>query len=186
MPGMPLLVVVMFFIGGVFGGVEISAVAFADEVGRRGLAGPLLACYATGSMLAGLTYGAVHWRVSLTRRLLLGALAMSATVALLPLLDRPALLAPGLLLAGLGIAPTLISGISLVERMVPAAKMTEGITWATTGVVVGMAAASPVAGRIVDEWGAQRAFLVGLVSGMSAVTVCAIGYRRLHARSSPG
>jgi MFS family permease len=186
LPGMPLLVVVMFFIGGVFGGVEISAVAFADEVGRRGLAGPLLACYATGSMLAGLAYGAVHWRVSLTRRLLLGALAMSATVALLPFLDRPALLALGLLLAGLGIAPTLISGISLVERMVPAAKMTEGITWATTGVVVGMATASPVAGRIVDEWGAQRAFLVGLVSGMSAVTVCAIGYRRLHARSSPG
>ena len=59
-PGMPLLVVVMFFIGGVFGGVEISAVAFADEKGHPELAGPLLACYATGSMLAGLAYGAIH------------------------------------------------------------------------------------------------------------------------------
>ena len=183
LPGMPLLVVVMFFIGGVFGGVEISAVAFADHEGRPELAGPLLACYASGSMLAGLAYGAIHWRVSLTRRLLLGALVMSATVALLPLVDRPALLAPLLLLAGIGIAPTLISGISLVERMVPAAKMTEGITWATTGVVVGLATASPVAGRVVDEWGASRGFLVGLVSGMSAVLTCAIGYRWLH-RSS--
>ena len=88
-PGMPLLVVVMFFIGGVFGGVEISAVAFADHEGRPELAGPLLACYATGSMLAGLAYGAIHWRVSLTRRLLLGALVMSATVALLPLVRPP-------------------------------------------------------------------------------------------------
>jgi predicted MFS family arabinose efflux permease len=180
---MPLLVVVMFFIGGVFGGVEISAVAFADHEGRPELAGPLLACYATGSMLAGLAYGAVHWRVPLTRRLLLGALVMSATVALLPLVDRPALLAPLLLLAGVGIAPTLISGISLVERMVPGAKMTEGITWATTGVVVGMAVASPVAGRVIDEWGASRGFLVGLVSGMSAVLTCTIGYRWLHERS---
>ncbi len=183
LPGMPLLVVVMFFIGGVFGGVEISAVAFADHEGRPELAGPLLACYATGSMLAGLAYGAVHWRMPLTRRLLLGALVMTATVALLPFLDRPALLAPALLLAGVGIAPTLISGLSLVERMVPGAKMTEGLTWATTGVVVGMAAASPVAGRVVDEWGASRGFLVGLVSGVSAVATCAFGYRWLHDRS---
>jgi len=181
LPGMPLLVVVMFFIGGVFGGVEISAVAFADHEGRPELAGPLLACYASGSMLAGLAYGAMHWHASLTRRLLLGALVMSATVAVLPFLDRPALLAPGLLLAGIGIAPTLISGLSLVERMVPAAKMTEGLTWATTGVVVGMAVASPVAGRVVDEWGAQRAFLVGLVSGLCAVALCGIGYRQISA-----
>jgi MFS family permease len=183
LPGVPLLVVVMFFIGGVFGGVEISAVAFADHEGRPELAGPLLACYATGSMLAGLAYGAVHWRVPLTRRLLLGALVMSATVAFLPLVDRPAVLAPALLLAGIGIAPTLISGISLVERMVPAAKMTEGITWATTGVVVGMATASPVAGRVVDEWGASQGFLVGLLSGVSAVLTCALGYHWLHGSS---
>jgi hypothetical protein len=182
-PGMPVLVVVMFFIGGVFGGVEISAVAFADQEGRPELAGPLLACYATGSMVAGLAYGAVHWRVPLTRRLLLGAVVMSATVALLPVVDRPAVLAPALLLAGIGIAPTLISGISLVERMVPGAKMTEGITWATTGVVVGMATASPVAGRVVDEWGASKGFLVGLASGMCAILTCAIGYRWLHAGS---
>ena len=32
-PGMPLLVVVMFFIGGVFGGVEISAVAYRPSGG---------------------------------------------------------------------------------------------------------------------------------------------------------
>ena len=122
--------------------------------------------------------------MSLTRRLLLGAVAMSATVAVLPFIDNAAALAPALLLAGLGIAPTLISGLSLVERMVPAAKMTEGLTWATTGVVVGMAVASPVAGRVVDEVGAERAFVVGLVSGLSAVVVCGLGFRRLHERST--
>ena len=183
LPGMPLLVVVMFFVGGVFGGVEISAVAFADHEGRSELAGPLLACYATGSMLAGLAFGAVHWRISVPRRFLLGALMMTITVALLPLADRPAVLAPALVLAGIGIAPTLISGLSLVERMVPAAKMTEGLTWATTGVVVGLAVASPIAGRVVDEWGAQRGFLVGLASGTAAVAVCAAGYQRMSERA---
>jgi hypothetical protein len=46
-----------------------------------------------------------------------------------------------------------------------------------------MAVASPVAGRVIDEWGASRGFLVGLVSGMSAVLTCTIGYRWLHERS---
>jgi predicted MFS family arabinose efflux permease len=183
-PGMPLLLVVMFFIGGVFGGVEISAVAFADQKGHPELAGPLLASYAAGSMLAGLAFGAIHWKVPLTRRFLLGAVVMTATVAVLPFIDHPGVLAVALFVAGLGIAPTLISGLSLVERMVPAAKMTEGLTWATTGVVVGLSVASPVAGRIVDEVGAQRAFVVGLVSGASAVVVCALGYRRLHEGSA--
>jgi MFS family permease len=182
-PGMPLLVAAMVLVGGVFGGVEISAVAFADEVGHASLAGPLLACYAAGSMLAGLAYGAIHWHVSLTRRLLLGSVTMAATVALLPFVHSAAVLAPLLFLAGLGIAPTLISGLSLVERMVPAAKMTEGLTWATTGIVVGMSVASPIAGRIVDQAGAPRAFTVGLVSGLGAVAVCVLGSRHLHGRS---
>jgi predicted MFS family arabinose efflux permease len=182
-PGMPLLLVVMLFIGGVFGGVEISAVAFADHEGHPQLAGPLLASYAAGSMVAGLAFGAIHWTVPLTRRLLLGALVMTATVAVLPLIDHPALLAVALFVAGLGIAPTLISGLSLVEQMVPAAKLTEGLTWVTTAVVVGISVASPVAGRIVDEVGASRAFMVGLVSGASAVVVCGLAYRSLHERS---
>jgi MFS family permease len=177
-------VVVMVFVGGVFGGVEISTVAFADEDGHAALAGPLLACYAAGSMLAGLGYGAVTWTVSLTRRLLLGSVTMAATVAFLPFVHHAAVLAPLLFLAGLGIAPTLISGLSLVERMVPAAKMTEGLTWATTGIVVGMSVASPIAGRIVDETGARAAFVVGLASGVAAVVVCTIGFRHLHERST--
>lgn len=179
-PGMWVLVVTMLFIGGVFGGVEISTVAFADEAGRTAIAGALLACYAGGSMVAGLAYGAIHWRAPVVRRFLVGTGVMTATVAVLPFVRQPAVLAPCLFVAGLGIAPTLISGLSLVERMVPARSLTEGLTWATTGLVVGLATASSVAGRLVDEVGADRAFLVGAVSGAAAVFVCALGYRSLH------
>lgn len=180
--GMPVLVLVMGCVGGVFGGVEISTVAFADQYGRPALAGPLLASYALGSMLAGLAFGAVTWRVPLTRRLLFGAAAMTLTVSVLPLAGGPALLAPLLFLAGLGIAPTLISGLSLVERLVPPAKVTEGLTWATTGIVVGLALASPVAGHVVDSVGASRAFLVALASGSAAVLVAGFGLRRMQRR----
>ncbi|MGH8969968.1 MAG: MFS transporter [Actinomycetes bacterium] len=183
--GMPVLCIVMFFVGGVFGSVEISAVAFADGHGRAGLAGPLLACYAGGSMISGILFGAVHWQIPLPRRVLLGAAVMTTTVSVLPLIDTFAVLAPFLFVAGVGIAPTLISGMSLAERLVPPGKLTEGLTWATTGLIVGFSLATSLAGRIVDAEGASTAFLVALGSGSLAVVVCATGYRHLHAHARP-
>lgn len=178
-PGLLILMAVMAFVGGVFGSVEISAVAFADESGRRVLAGPLLACYAGGSMLSGLAFGAVTWVVSARRRLLLGAAVMTATVTALPWTDSAAVLAGLLFLAGVGIAPTLISGFSLVERMVPVSTVTEGLTWATTGLIVGFSTATWLAGRLVDTAGVGTAFLVAPASGLAALAVCGVVYRRL-------
>jgi predicted MFS family arabinose efflux permease len=178
-PGLAVLLLVMPFIGGVFGAVEISAVAFADEAGRRALAGPLLACYAGGSMIAGLVFGAVQWQVSVRRRLLAGAAAMTVTVVALPWTDSAAVLAGCLFLAGLGIAPTLISAVTLVQRMVPAGTVTEGLTWATTALIVGFSATTWLSGRLVDTEGVGPAFLVATASGTCALVVCAVGYRRL-------
>ncbi len=183
--GMPLLFVIMAFVGGVFGSVEISAIAFADEHGNRSLAGPLLACYAGGSMVAGIGFGAIHWRAPLPRRMLIGAAVMSATVAVLPFIDRVGLLAPLLFLAGLGIAPTLISGTSLTERLVPPGKVTEGLTWSITGVVIGLSLGIYLAGRVVDASGASNAFFIAVGSGSSAVVVCALAYRHLRDRAGP-
>jgi hypothetical protein len=170
---------VMVFIGGVFGAVEISTVAFADRLDRPGLAGPLLACYAGGSAVAGLVFGAVTLRASARARLLAGAAAMTATVTALPAVDSSAVLAGALFVAGLGIAPTLISAFSLVERIVPAGTVTEGLTWATTGLVVGLSGTIWLSGRIVDETGVGEAYAVAIGSGLCALVVCALAYRRL-------
>jgi MFS family permease len=183
-PGLGLVLTLMFFLGGVFGAAEISVIGFADQAGHKALAGPLLACYAGGSMVAGILYGAVHWRLPLARRLLLGSLAMTVTVAALPFIHRTGVLAPCLFVAGFGIAPTLITSFSLVERLVPAAQLTEGLTWATTGIVVGFACAQPITGRLVDARGASDAFIVAAFSGALAVLICLVGYRRLHASGS--
>ncbi|MCY7372825.1 MAG: hypothetical protein LH461_03885, partial [Spirochaetaceae bacterium] len=177
--GLLILMAVMAFVGGVFGSVEISAVAFADESGRRVIAGPLLACYAGGSMLSGLAFGAVTWRVSARRRLTMGAAVMTATVTTLPWTDSATVLAALLFLAGVGIAPTLISGFSLVERMVPTASVTEGLTWATTGLIVGFSAATWLSGRLVDSATVTEAFLVAPAFGLAALAVCGVVYRRL-------
>lgn len=178
-PGLVALLPVLLFVGGVFGSVEISTVAFADESGSRARAGVLLACYAGGSMLAGLLFGALHWRASARRRLALGAAVMTATAAVLPWIGSTPMLALALFVAGVGIAPTLISGFSLVERIVPAGTVTEGLAWATTGLVVGFAAATWISGRLVDTASVAAAFTVATGSGLCALAACAAGFRRL-------
>ena len=57
--------------------------------------------------------------------------------------------------------------------------MTEGLTWATTGLVVGFSAATWLAGRLVDGAGVGWAFAVGAVSGLVALLIARATYRRL-------
>ena len=91
---------------------------------------------------------------------------------MLPFVDVTALLAVLLVLAGSGIAPTLISAFSLVERAVPTAAVTEGLTWATTGLIVGFSASTWLSGRLVDSAGVPWAFSVASVSGALALLIC--------------
>ncbi len=56
------LIVVMFSLGSLFGGAEVVTVAFAEEQGSKAYAGPLLAVWAFGSLLAGLVTGALIFR----------------------------------------------------------------------------------------------------------------------------
>lgn len=162
------VVIVMFALGSLFGGAEVVTVAFADERGNQAYAGPLLAVWALGSLLAGLITGALHWRTSPTARLQLGALGMCVTMAPLAFIDSVLLLGLALLLGGFAIAPTLIAATSLVEQSVPASRLTEGMSLIHSGVVAGVAPGAALAGLIVDQAGASTAYFISLTAGAIA------------------
>ncbi len=77
-PGLRVLIGVHVFLGALFAAVDIATIAFAQERGASGLAGPLLALYGLGSAIAGVWYGARHWRASQRARL---RAALAATAA---------------------------------------------------------------------------------------------------------
>ena len=66
--GLRVLIGVHVFLGALFAAVDIATIAFAQEHGASGLAGPLLALYGLGSAIAGVWYGARHWRISPARQ----------------------------------------------------------------------------------------------------------------------
>jgi MFS family permease len=169
--GLRTLTVSMLCVGVLFGTVEVSMVAFAEERGSAAGGGVLLALVAGGSAAAGLLYGTLHWQASARRRYLLG-LAFLA-VGLVPLLLAPSVgwMAPSALLAGFAISPVLIVAFGLVEDLVPPASRTEGFSWLNSGLGVGVAAGFAVSGAVADGAGARTAFLIALGGALAAGAV---------------
>lgn len=164
----PMIAVAMC-LGSLFGAIEVATVAFADELDRPGLTGLLLAIYAAGSLIAGVITGVLSSSPAATlRRYRFGAAAMAAAMVPLPFIHSPALLAVVLFLGGFAVSPTLVSLFSLVEANVPPSRLTEGITWVTTGIGFGIAPGAAIAGQLVDQLGASPAYWVSVCSGVLA------------------
>ncbi|MBK3574186.1 MFS transporter [Streptomyces sp. MBT65] len=183
--GLQVLVATFVATGAIFGAVDVVTVAFADEQGHKGGASVVLALYAAGSCAAGVVFGLLRFRGAPERRWLLGICAMAVSMIPLLLVGNLTLLAVALFLAGLSIAPTMITTMSLIEEHVPRAKLTEGMTWVSTGLAVGVALGSSVAGWVIDAADARAGYGVPVVAGAVAVAVGFLGYRRLS-RPAPG
>ncbi len=163
-----LLALVLAAIGVIFGAVEVVSVAFAEAHGNKAAASLVLSVYAVGSCLAGLLFGLLRWRLALSRQLLCMVTLMA--LSLMPLLGVESILALALtvLVAGFSVAPTMILAMGLVERAVDPARLTEGLTWAITGLGIGMALGSALAGWVVEGYGAASGFLVAVGAGWLA------------------
>jgi MFS family permease len=96
----------------------------------------------------------------------------------------PLLIGAGFL-AGLAVAPVLVSGASLVESRVPRAALTESLAWTHTGLTLGVTAGSALAGAAVDAWGAQAAFAVPAVAAAVAGLIGLAGAPLLRAAPEP-
>ncbi|MEU1594091.1 MFS transporter [Streptomyces sp. NPDC005708] len=178
-PGLRVLVATFVATGTIFGAVDVVTVAFADEQGHKAAASVVLALYAAGSCVAGLVFGLLRFTGAPERRWLLGICAMAVSMIPLLLVGNLLFLAVALFVAGLSIAPTMITTMALIERHVPRAHLTEGMTWISTGLAVGVAIGSSLAGWVIDAAGARSGYGVPAVSGAVAVAVGFLGYRRL-------
>ncbi|MCX5381919.1 MFS transporter [Streptomyces sp. NBC_00083] len=183
-PGVRVLAMAFLGIGAVFGGMQVSLTAFAEEIGNPGINGILYGVFAAGNMLAGIACGAIAWKSSPRVRLIAGYAALTLAASGL-WAAHSALLLGGLgLIVGLCIAPALITGYTLVESLVPATSRTEAFTWLTGAVALGQAAAVTVAGRLTDAHGSTAGFLVPL-GGTALALVTLVALRSRLAPSAP-
>jgi MFS family permease len=162
-------------VGAVFGAMDVVVVAFAEAEGAPPMAGVALAVYAGGSLVAGLVYGVARLPGSLAARYVGCAVFFAVAAQLLFAVGSLAGLVAVGFLAGLSIAPVLVSGTTLVESRVTRSALTEALTWVVTGLTLGVTAGSALAGAAVDAWGAETAFAVPALSAAVAGVLALAG-----------
>ncbi|MEY9846765.1 MFS transporter [Streptacidiphilus sp. MAP5-3] len=150
-PGMPALVPMLMAAGCVFGTMEITTVGFAQSHGHKAEASLVLAAYALGSCLSGIAFGLWRPRGPAVVRLRWALVAMTVTLAPLPLDRSLWQVALNLLVAGFATAPTMSTSMGLVAELVPENRLTEGFTLTTTGLLIGVSAGTAAGGWTVDH-----------------------------------
>ncbi|MDR7383455.1 MFS transporter [Promicromonospora iranensis] len=183
-PGMPIVVLVFMGMGVIFGSMEVVTVAFAEERGNKGMSGVVLAVFALGSLVAGLAYGARHFTSPPSRRFVIGMAALGPGVSLFLLAQSLWVLAIVMFVAGLAIAPTVITGNGLVQDMVGRHQLTEALTWVGTSIGIGASIGASFAGVRVDEAGSAAGFLVTVGAGWFATLLTLAASRTLRRQAA--
>jgi predicted MFS family arabinose efflux permease len=150
------LVAVSVCLGIIFGSAEVIIAAFTEE---------------QGELVAGVVVGALPRPPDPLRQLRASILALGLLFAPMALLSDVPLLAIGMFLGGFMISPTLIAMVNLVELSVPPSRLTEALTWTTTGMSIGIAPGAAVVGSVIDDHGASAGFLVPLAAGLAGAAV---------------
>lgn len=168
-----LIVLTMVAIGVTLISIDLAAIAYVGQAGLAGWTGAVLSCFATGSALAGLGYGLVHWQTSVVRRLPLVAAAFAVLPALLLPVGSVPQLAAALFVVGMGTAPLLTTVFGVLEQVSPPDRLTEVLAGVTTGLNIGAGLAAPAVGAVADAAGAGTALAmplaVALVTGVLAL-----------------
>lgn len=181
-PALLVVTTTYLAVGGLFGAIDVVVIGFAEEEGAQALSGLVLSVFAGGSLVAGLAYGLARLPGTLAARFVGTAVAFGLAGQLLwGVGSLPALIGCGFL-AGLTIAPVLVSGTSLVESRVAPGVLTESLAWTMTGLTVGVTAGSALAGAAVDAWGAERAFAVPAMAAAVAGLLSLLGAPLLRPR----
>jgi MFS family permease len=157
-----------------FGATEVGFPAFAELHGGAELGSIPLSLFAGGSLVGGLVAGA---RVTMPPLRLLRVSAVLLTLCLaLPLLGW-SLPSMGVLafLAGLAIAPVVMSAYGLVDAVAARGTAAEAFSWITTAVFAGFSVGMALGGTLIDAYGAKSSFVLGTASAALGAVLVAVG-----------
>ncbi len=167
LPPVQIITLILVFVGAIFATAEVSTVALTRDLGQPGAASLVIGLYAAGSFVVGVVIGAL--KLTLPLHLANSVPTLSAAI----------------LLSGVAVSPTFITAFGLVERRVPPGVLTEGVTWVTTGVGIGMALGAFLSGWVVDAFGARSGFLVSAGAATAALSIALVGQRILARGIAP-
>jgi predicted MFS family arabinose efflux permease len=180
-----VLIPVFMLLGGMFVAIDLSTVSFAQHFGHKPLAGFILGAYALGSATGGLWYGSRQWRAPAENRFALTLTLTALGVATFWAQPNLIALTCAVYLSGLAIAPTAVAGLSLLEGQASPDRLTEAMSWLSSGIGVGVAGGASAVGFLIDAYGPRMGYAFAAACGLASVVTCLAGLRRLRAGTRP-
>lgn len=179
-PSIRLILIFFIAMGTIGGSIDVVVVAFAKAQYVAQAASFILAAYALGSMVAGLVFGLVRVKIPMENQLLIGAIATALTILLPAVSPNVVIMTGAAFIAGMSFAPTVVIVMSLCSLILPPSKLTEGLTWVSTGLGCGVALGGMLSGRVIDSFGARAGFCVPVLAGVIVVLAAIWGMRILR------
>ena len=167
-------------LGGLFGANDVAIVGSATEHGHKNLSGAILACFSTGSLVAALIHGSRQWHWPLQRQFVVGVTVLALGASTLIFAPNLWFVAVAAAITGMAIAPTFTTANQIVQHSVADNQITEGLTWLSTTINVGVSVGTFLAGLAIDNSGAHGGFLAVTVMSWLAVVIAWSGARTLR------
>lgn len=166
--------------GAMFGSMDLSVVANAEAMNMSFAAGMILAAMSLGSLISAVIYGSRIWSPPLWKLFIIGLVLMAIGVSPLSLAPNLIVLAVLMFIAGLAIAPTMTNVNTIVQRVTPATRLTEGLTWMSTAMTLGVSMGSAISGPVVDDVGYKGGYMATLTFAWLMVLFALVGLKRMR------
>lgn len=185
-PGLLTLLVASTCLGFASGAKAVSLPAAAISQGLPVLAGIGFAAMSIGDLIGGLGYGAIRWRATRPRQLIVSLLmtVLVAAVAV-PTSRTVTVLFPVLLASGVLGACVPICMSALLDNVVPPASLTSAYTAMVSLSLVASAAGNATAGALVQRGSPATGFALAASAALLALVWTALRRSRWHLPPPP-
>jgi MFS family permease len=175
----------MLMIGGFFGTTLTALTEFMRIHGAEAQTGLVYGAMGLTSAVCALAVAAVPARVQLWRRWLMAACILAVPALALPWVTELWQLVVLLMVAGVGVGPTLVTIFSIGATVAPRGRLTTTMALLSSGVLVGQAVTTGISGSIAEAGGYQSVAIAVVVAAIACFAL-ALANNTVSSRTGPG
>ena len=177
---------IMVLFGAVYGAFDTSAISYTESIDMAMLASVVFAAESVFSVVVSFLFGLARFHMPMHRQVVVFAVLFGLLYGLFALVGSPTSLVVIACASAVSYAPLYITVNLACERAVPAERLTEALSWITSGMSIGMVIGPVSAGAVVDGLGALAGFdlMASFALAVIAFTLACTPVLRRHLQSA--
>jgi MFS family permease len=157
-------------------GLLFVIIAVAKEAGRVSEGGLWVGLYPIGSIISGLIYGFIHWKISSSIRYTVSLAVMTLCTSGILFFQDLDTIVFWIIISGIAIGPALISANAYMKELVPLSRLNEAFAFVSAALSIGITIGSTSAGLIVEKFDGWSGFYFMTAATALATLISCFGW----------